>query len=148
MLDMGEPVKILELAMRFVAAHGYVPRLPASVSHDDEKRAVDVAMQHDLGVPSMEIAFTGKRPGEKLHEELCYAAEQLRETPFPGINAWAGELRADFNLAAMVAELGVARTLTDREGVVRAIRKHVPEMRPEGSSVAEVKTETVMGRAA
>lgn len=152
-LDMGEPVKILELAMRFVAAHGYVPQLPATVAVDDERRAIDFAIQHDLGVPAMEIAFTGKRPGEKLHEELCYAAEQLRETPFPGINAWAGELRADFNLAAMVAELGVARTLTDREGVVRAIRKHVPEMRPEGFTVAEVKaaelkTEAVMGKAA
>lgn len=148
-LDMGEPVKILELAMRFVASHGYVPRLPATTDIDNERRAVDLAIQHDLGVPSIEIALTGKRPGEKLHEELCYAAEQLRETPFPGINAWAGELRADFNLAAMVAELGVARTLTDRDGVVRAIRKHVPEMRPEGSGITqEIKPETVLGKAA
>jgi FlaA1/EpsC-like NDP-sugar epimerase len=97
----------------------------------------------------MEIAFTGKRPGEKLHEELCYAAEQLRETPFPGINAWAGELRADFNLAAMVAELGVARALTDRDSVVRAIRTHVPEMRPEGGvTTQEIKPESVLGKAA
>lgn len=148
-LDMGEPVKILDLALRFVAANGYVPNLPASVAMEDERRATDLSIQHDLGLPSMEIAFTGKRPGEKLHEELCYAAEQLRETPFPGINAWAGELRADFNLAAMVAELGVARTLTDREGVVRAIRKHVPEMKPEGGGMTqEVKPETVLGKAA
>ncbi len=147
-LDMGEPVKILELAMRFVASHGFVPRLPASVTLEDERRAVDLAIQDDLGVPSIEIAFTGKRPGEKLHEELCYAAEQLRETPFPGINAWAGELRADFNLAAMVAELGMARSLTDRDGVVRAIRKHVPEMKPDGFIATEVKAEPLLGKAA
>lgn len=147
-LDMGEPVKIVELAMRFVASHGFVPRLPTGAMVEDERRAVDRSIQHDLGLPSIEIAFTGKRPGEKLHEELCYAAEQLRETPFPGINAWAGELRADFNLAAMVAELGVARTLTDRESVVRAIRKHVPEMKPDEMIATEVKAEAVLGKAA
>ncbi|MBS0190365.1 MAG: polysaccharide biosynthesis protein [Phycisphaerales bacterium] len=118
-LDMGEPVKILDLAMRFVRAQGFAPVVSGT------------AFSADGDLPRMEIALTGKRPGEKLHEELCYAAEQLRPTTFPGIHAWAGEMPAEFNLPAMVAELGAARQMTDKQSVVRAIRKHVPEMRPE-----------------
>lgn len=126
-LDMGEPVKILDLAMRFARAQGFAPIVSGSNSTADG----------DL--PTMEIAVTGKRPGEKLHEELCYAAEQLRETPFPGISAWAGELRSDFNLPAMMAELGAARQMTEKEVVVRAIRKHVPEMRSPDAAIIEAR---------
>lgn len=115
-LDMGDPVKIMDLAMRFVRANGFSPVVKGIASVDD-------------ALPVMEIAVTGKRPGEKLHEELCYAAEQLRETPFPGINSWAGELRSEFNLPAMMAELGAARQMIEKDAVVRAIRKWVPEMR-------------------
>ncbi|MBX3380611.1 MAG: polysaccharide biosynthesis protein [Phycisphaeraceae bacterium] len=143
-LDMGDPVKIMDLAMRFVRAHGFEP-----VVREKLNSGSSLSNQHsspfpqplpptlsgkglqsaDSGLPLMEVAVTGKRPGEKLYEELCYAAEQLRETPFPGINAWAGELRSDFNLPAMMAELGAARQMVEKEAVVRAIRKHVPEMR-------------------
>lgn len=126
-LDMGEPVKILDLAMRFARAQGFAPLVAGSSS------------SADADLPTMEIAVTGKRPGEKLHEELCYAAEQLRETPFPGINAWAGELRSDFNLPAMIAELGAARQMPEKDAVVRAIRKHVPEMRAADASIIEAR---------
>ena len=169
-LDMGDPVKIMDLAMRFVRANGYEPvvkgfagvdekdstwfmRVPDLHARTSETPSVIASqslrdatspfgkgggqMQGDAqcnrksyeALPTMEIAVTGKRPGEKLHEELCYAAEQLRETPFPGINSWAGELRSEFNLPAMMAELGSARQMIEKDSVVRAIRKHVPEMR-------------------
>ena len=49
-LDMGEPVKIVDVAERF-------------------------AMQHD---PPLEIVFTGLRPNEKLHEDLISLDEQRR----------------------------------------------------------------------
>lgn len=140
-LDMGEPVKILDLAMRFVRANGYEPvvkgiedlsacRIIKGNTPFPQPLPSGEGLQNpDSGLPVMEVAVTGKRPGEKLHEELCYAAEQLRKTPFPGINAWAGELRSDFNLPAMMAELGAARQMTEKDAVVRMIRKHVPEMR-------------------
>ena len=54
-LDMGEPVRILDLAHDLIRLSG---RDPASVP----------------------IEFTGLRPGEKLHEELLYPAEQARAT--------------------------------------------------------------------
>lgn len=52
-LDMGEPVSILELANDMIRLHGLVPG------------------------KDIEIRFTGIRPGEKIHEELSYEAEGL-----------------------------------------------------------------------
>lgn len=51
-LDMGEPIRILDLAHRMVRLSGYNV-------HDEE---------HPDG--EIEVAFTGLRPGEKLYEEL------------------------------------------------------------------------------
>lgn len=55
-LDMGEPVKIADLAKNLIRLSGYT-----------------------LGV-DMEIKYTGLRPGEKLYEELLIAEEGLQKT--------------------------------------------------------------------
>jgi len=60
MLEMGEPVNILELAERMIRLSG---------------RAVD-----DIG-----IEFTGPRPGERLEEEMSGPLEELAETGLTGI---------------------------------------------------------------
>jgi FlaA1/EpsC-like NDP-sugar epimerase len=131
-LDMGEPVRILELASRFVAAHGFAPRLL-------DKRASDQRDAHPAALPetpaaaddrpAMDIALVGARPGEKTHEELAYAAENLRPTAAPGINAWAGALPASFDATSMVSELSLVRHAPERDAVLAAIRRWVPEMR-------------------
>jgi FlaA1/EpsC-like NDP-sugar epimerase len=115
-LDMGEPVRILDLAQRFVRAHGLEPRVRDEAS--------------DAGLLGVEIAITGRRPGEKIHEELAYAEEMLRPTSHPGINAWAGDPPGAEDPASLIADLSGVRHSTDRDAVLAAIRRHVREMRP------------------
>jgi len=55
-LDMGEPVKIMDLAENIIRLSGYVPR-------------VDI-----------DIEITGLRPGEKLYEELLLDEESVKKT--------------------------------------------------------------------
>ena len=88
-LDMGDPVRIDDLAHDLVRMHGLRPGV-------------------DMG-----IQYTGMRPGEKLHEELLYDAEDLVPTTHPKIrmvgNARAGEfgrLKADVRRLVELAEAG------------------------------------------
>jgi len=69
-LDMGEPVKIVDLATNMVRLSGRVPRLPGETSS---------------GPRDVRIAFVGSRPGEKMHEELWSADESVGETEHPKI---------------------------------------------------------------
>lgn len=144
-LDMGEPVRIVELAERFVRAHGMVARVVGagakSFGEDAETRAGKPMPQsgNTGGMPvprneaqTIDLVCTGIRPGEKLHEELAYAAEQLRPTAHPGIRAWAGPGFGEdvgARMREMVDDLNAARFSTDPARVVEMIRKHVPEMR-------------------
>ena len=65
-LDMGEPVKILELARRMIHLSGFTVRDEANPDGD------------------IEIHFTGLRPGEKLYEELLIG-ENVTDTVHPKI---------------------------------------------------------------
>jgi FlaA1/EpsC-like NDP-sugar epimerase len=69
-LDMGEPVKILDLARNMIRLSGKEPRLP-----DEE-----VTSSRDV-----RIAFVGSRPGEKIHEELWGEQESIGATVHPKI---------------------------------------------------------------
>lgn len=60
-LDMGEPVRILEFAKRIIEAHGLVPG------------------------KDIELKFTGLRPGEKLYEEIFLDTDKLIKTGADGV---------------------------------------------------------------
>jgi FlaA1/EpsC-like NDP-sugar epimerase len=132
-LDMGEPVAILDLATRFVRLCGFEPRLPGAAASTSAGPVID-------------ITFTGARPGEKLHEELAYSAEALRPTPFPGIMTLAAAAVAPMTVASMIAEMGSLRGSTDRDAVLDALRRHVPEM--TGESVQNTNKKTASNIAA
>nr|WP_218945430.1 nucleoside-diphosphate sugar epimerase/dehydratase [Acinetobacter sp. YH12144] len=61
LLDMGEPVKIIDLAKQMIRLSGFKP--------------ID-----DKGIGDIAIQFTGLRPGEKLYEELLIDAENVEKT--------------------------------------------------------------------
>ena len=63
--DMGEPVKIADLARRMIELSGFRPD------------------------KDIEIKYTGLRPGEKLYEEVLSDKENTKETPHPKINVAA-----------------------------------------------------------
>jgi len=70
-LDMGDPVKIVDLAHNMIRLAGFEP-------------------EHDVA-----IEFTKPRPGEKMHEELIGADEQLQPTAAKRINRAVRERELD-----------------------------------------------------
>ena len=62
LLEMGKPVKVLDLARDMIRLSGYEP-------------GVDIA-----------IEFTGIRPGEKIHERLTSSDERIESTPWSGLS--------------------------------------------------------------
>ncbi len=132
-LDMGEPVRICELAERFVRSQGLAPRWEdASGRLIPSPRSASGAGENGgrggHGVAEIPIRFTGARPGEKLHEELAYQSEELARTRVPGILAWSGELPDLERVREMISDMAAVRHSSEGEKVLETIRKHVPEM--------------------
>ncbi len=100
-LDMGEPVRIMELAQDMI-------RLSGLRVGDD-----------------IEIEVTGLRPGEKLFEELYGDREMHRPTRHKKIMVAAGKPR---NLLAVTHDIGRLRDLLDRpnEEIRNALREIIP----------------------
>jgi FlaA1/EpsC-like NDP-sugar epimerase len=143
-LDMGAPLHIADLAQRFVRLHGFQPKERKS-ERAKERELKASKSRIDIPAPSqaancIDIVFTGARPGEKVHEELAYAAEALLPTPYPGIMALASSTHADFDVAGMIADFSALRSTNDRAAVVSAIRRHVPEMVPEADTAQRAST--------
>lgn len=102
-LDMGEPVKIYDLAVNLIKLSGY------EVGKD------------------IEIKVTGLRPGEKLYEELLMAEEGLKETPNSKIFvARPGEFDYD-DIKKKVASLLAISDNSDISIIKEEIHKIVPE---------------------
>ena len=103
-LDMGKPVRILDLARQMIRLAGLTPD-------------VDIA-----------IAFTGLRPGEKLYEELLHDGEAPQPTHLAGVNLAAPRVIDHELLTAQVDKLAGAAAARDTEQTLALIRHLVPEM--------------------
>src|SRR5687768_10734632 len=103
-LDMGEPVRILDLAREVIRRNGLRP---------DE----DIA-----------VRFSGIRPGEKLHEELACDDEQTRPTAHEKIRVWQLPQPSGEQVAEGLERLAAAVEGTGADAV-EALRWCVPEFR-------------------
>jgi len=102
-LDMGKPMKIIDLARQLIELSGLDP-------------AVDI-----------EIKFTGLRPGEKLYEELNYNSENMTLTAHAKIMRFIGVAQPLQVLRTGLEVVKAAAVTGDGGRVKLAIRKLVPE---------------------
>jgi FlaA1/EpsC-like NDP-sugar epimerase len=105
-LDMGEPVKIVDLARDLIALSGLEPG------------------------KDIKIEFIGLRPGEKLHEELLTAEEGVNATKHRHIFIARPAPLDRGRLLQGVEELARLAEKGDREGIVNTMRTLVPTYRP------------------
>ena len=120
---MGEPVRILDLALNFIQAHGLRPLADPSLGGGPE---VDTQRTNDGA--TIRVVFSGVRPGEKLYEELAYQAEELVKTAVDGVCAWDGEPVDRHEIIRMIADLSALRHTHDRRAVLAGLHQHVPEL--------------------
>ena len=103
MLEMGEPVRIVELAENLIRLSGLEP------------------------YKDVPIVFTGLRPGEKLHEELMSEREATVPTSVPKIRVVQGAEPDARGLTAGLDRLGAAAAVCDPDDSLVALRALVPE---------------------
>ncbi|MBI4715291.1 MAG: polysaccharide biosynthesis protein [Nitrospirae bacterium] len=114
-LDMGEQVKIVDLARTMITLSGLIP-------------------EQDI-----KIEFTGLRPGEKLYEELYGEGELVLDTPhkkiFKAIDA-RNDLMAPEELMVQLVELEVLAMGGIQEKVLAKMRELVPTYNGAGTPSA------------
>ena len=101
-LDMGEPVRILDLARSLIRFSG--------------------KFEHDV-----EIQFVGLRDGEKLNEELFYEHEQVTPTSCERIKRTSVPLRDWNNLKGQLDELRASLSIDGAAPIRAKIKEIVPE---------------------
>jgi len=119
-LDMGTPVRILDLARTLIRLSG---------KSEDE----------------VGVKFTGLREGEKLMEELFYATEEVQSTSFPKIKRICGAHNRWFEIRGHLEEL---RTSMNIDGGAAPIRAKMKEIVPEYSYKSNSQTETSVAKKA
>lgn len=107
-LDMGEPVRIYDLAKDLITLSGLIPD------------------------KDIEIKITGLRPGEKLFEELLSAEDGTEKTMHKKI--FTARIK-EIDKAGLDNEISKILEITDGEKVVAALQKIVPTYTPKRENI-------------
>ncbi len=110
-LDMGEPVRILDMAKNLIRLSGYEP-------------GVDIA-----------IEFTGLRPGEKLYEEILMGEEGLQNTPNKLIHIGKPIEFDDDEFDNQLKHLNIIANMDlDKTSIKNEVKKIIPTYHPDEMS--------------
>ena len=102
-LEMGKPIKIVDLARQMILLAGRSPN------------------------KDIKIEFTGLRPGEKLFEEILHDSEPPRETCYPAVLLAAPRTVDLPILLKQIEEVVATATSGDTTEMFVLISKYVPE---------------------
>ncbi len=105
-LDMGKPVKIVELARQLIELSGLRP-------------------EEDI-----EIEFVGLRPGEKLFEELSYQGENITKTNHPKIMRFVSDAQPLDHVRSKLQALHNELHTAEPDRLKALLREFVPEYKP------------------
>jgi O-antigen biosynthesis protein WbqV len=111
-LDMGEPVRIEDLACQMIRLAGLKPY-------------EDIA-----------IEFTGLRPGEKLFEELFHDAENMLDTAHPSIRLARARSYDRLSILGAITDSITAAKNGDKAALRGLLKRIIPEYEPEQKSAA------------
>lgn len=109
-LDMGEPVRITDLARELIKLSGYTEN-------------------------EINIVYTGLRPGEKLYEELLASSENTLPTPHPKLRVAQAGHESEGWLEEL-ADWLASNTDMGQAAVKAELARRVPEYKPQISGVA------------
>lgn len=105
-LDMGQPVKIVDLARQLIELSGLRPG------------------------EDIEIEFVGLRPGEKLFEELSHQGENITQTHHPKIMRFVSQPQSLSTVKGIFENLAAQIHVSEPAQIKLMMRQAVPEYQP------------------
>lgn len=122
-LDMGEPMKIYDLAKQMIKLSGL-------------REGEDI-----------DIVFSGLRPGEKLYEELQHGQETLELTENSKVFRFTGRKSNETEVRAFLKELSPMLRTSDYNSLKRKLHSFVPEYVPDYSAPIWAPAHAAVGSA-
>lgn len=114
LFDMGEPIRIADLAANMIKLAGLVPD------------------------KDIKIAFTGLRPGEKLYEELLLVEEQVISTYHPKIKISKVVSHSFIYIGHVIEELLKLNSLNNDFDMVKKMKEIIPDYKSKNSRYEQI----------